>query len=318
MSAMSPHSKRERRRSSISGNVFRRAVAREDDLLARLVEVVERVEELFLRALLARDELDVVDQEQVDRAIARAELRRAVEANRVDELVGEALRREIDDGQAREELGGLVADGVQQVRLAEPDAAVDEQRVVGARRQLGHGLRRRPARTGSTIRRRRCRTCSAGSALRRSAAPRGTGSVPPAVASGDEFRGQRIVDDDRDARMPADALRGGRLEHVEMVLDQPVPREPVGRRDREVVALERRAAGRGAARSRERRPGSLRAEASKRRVHRPVNTGAAPSYAQTYPQLWIAWAPCAAGDIRAGYRARIGKTPLRSVKWRAQ
>ena len=51
-------------------DVLGRAVAGDDDLLARLVEVVERVEELLLRALLARDELDVVDQQEVDRAIA--------------------------------------------------------------------------------------------------------------------------------------------------------------------------------------------------------------------------------------------------------
>ena len=51
-------------------DLLRRAVGGEDDLLARLVEVVEGVEELLLGALLARDELDVVDQEHVDRAVA--------------------------------------------------------------------------------------------------------------------------------------------------------------------------------------------------------------------------------------------------------
>ena len=140
MSAISPHSKRERRRSSISGMSLGERVARDDDLLARLVEVVEGVEELLLRPLLARDELDVVDQEQIDRAVARAELRGAVVADRVDELVGEALGGEVRDGHAREEAHALMPDRVQQVRLAESDAAVDEQRVVRARRQLGHGL----------------------------------------------------------------------------------------------------------------------------------------------------------------------------------
>ncbi len=37
-------------------------------------------------------------------------------------------------------LARLMPDGVQQVRLAEPDTAVDEERVVRARWQLGDGL----------------------------------------------------------------------------------------------------------------------------------------------------------------------------------
>src|SRR5207249_3827301 len=86
------------------GNVLRRRVARDDDLLARLVQVVERVEEFFLSPLLARDELDVVDQEQIDRAIARPELRGPIVADRVDELVGEALGREIRHRHAGDDL----------------------------------------------------------------------------------------------------------------------------------------------------------------------------------------------------------------------
>ena len=40
-------------------------VARDDDLLARLMKRVERVEKLFLRLRLAGEEMDVVDEEQV-------------------------------------------------------------------------------------------------------------------------------------------------------------------------------------------------------------------------------------------------------------
>jgi len=78
MSAISPHSNRERRRSSISGMSFGGESLDADDLLARLVERVEGVEELLLRALLARDELDVVDQEEIDVPVSAPELRRAV------------------------------------------------------------------------------------------------------------------------------------------------------------------------------------------------------------------------------------------------
>ena len=47
---------------------------RDHDLLAVLVQRVERVEELFLRPLFAGDELDVVDQQHVDAPVAVAEL----------------------------------------------------------------------------------------------------------------------------------------------------------------------------------------------------------------------------------------------------
>ena len=94
------------------GNVLRRAVARHDDLLARLVQIVERVEEFLLCPLFARDELDVIDEQEVDGAIAGAELGSAVVADGVDELVGEALRGQVHDGHAREEPEGLVPDGV--------------------------------------------------------------------------------------------------------------------------------------------------------------------------------------------------------------
>ena len=51
-----------------------RTVAADDDLLLRVVKRVERVEELVLCAFLARHELNVVDQQHVDAAIARAEI----------------------------------------------------------------------------------------------------------------------------------------------------------------------------------------------------------------------------------------------------
>ena len=78
MSAMSPHSKRETRRSSRLGISFGgRSLVTTICLLA-VVERVEGVEELLLRALLAGEKLDVVDQEQVDVAIALLERRASI------------------------------------------------------------------------------------------------------------------------------------------------------------------------------------------------------------------------------------------------
>jgi hypothetical protein len=122
------------------GNLFRRAVARDDDLPVRLVEVVERVKELLLGALLARDELDVVDQQEIDGAIPVPEVGRLVVADGADQLVGELLGREVLDTELRVGASDLMADGVEEVRLAETDAAVDEER--GPRRRGRRGCPR--------------------------------------------------------------------------------------------------------------------------------------------------------------------------------
>src|SRR6266545_449651 len=101
------------------------------------------MEELLLRALLARDELDVVDEKQVDRPILGAELGRAVVPDGIDQVVGESLRGEVHEAEMRVELGDVMTDRVQQMRLAEADTTVDEERVVCARGQLGDRLARR-------------------------------------------------------------------------------------------------------------------------------------------------------------------------------
>ena len=118
---------------------LRRPVRGQDDLLAVLVDRVERVEELFLRPLLVGDELDVVDEQEVDPPVAGAELVDLALLDRGDELVGELLGRGVDDALARELGDDLVADGVHQVGLAEAHAAVQEERVVGVARALRHG-----------------------------------------------------------------------------------------------------------------------------------------------------------------------------------
>ena len=71
----------------------RRAVGGEDDLAAALIEGVEGVEELFFGVLFALEELDVVDEQDVEVAVAVLEGFAALRPQRVDELVGEATRR---------------------------------------------------------------------------------------------------------------------------------------------------------------------------------------------------------------------------------
>ena len=118
---------------------LRRPIRAQDDLLAVLMDRIERMEELFLRPLLVRDELDVVDQQQVDPAIARAELVDLALLDARDEFVRELLGRRVHDALAREAGDDLVADRVHQVGLAQPDPAIQEQRVIGMTRTLRHG-----------------------------------------------------------------------------------------------------------------------------------------------------------------------------------
>ena len=120
--------------------LLRRPVAGDHDLLHRLVQRIEGVEELFLRALFLRQELDVVHQQHVHLPEFIAEAGHLVVAQRVDHLVGELLARHIADRRLRRPPLDLVADRLHQVRLAHPDAAIQEQRVVGLRGPLGHSL----------------------------------------------------------------------------------------------------------------------------------------------------------------------------------
>lgn len=73
---------------------------------------VEGVEELFLDTFLAFDELDVVDEENVDVAVAAFERDPAVIAQRVDEVVGEFFGGDVLDPHAREETLRIVPGGV--------------------------------------------------------------------------------------------------------------------------------------------------------------------------------------------------------------
>jgi len=56
-------------------HVFGRFIRGNDDLFFRAVESFKGVEELFLRAFLADDELDIVDQKDVDAPVFFTEFR---------------------------------------------------------------------------------------------------------------------------------------------------------------------------------------------------------------------------------------------------
>ena len=94
---------------------------------------------------LADDELHVVHHQDVDRAEQLLERHGVLVPDRPDELVHELFGREIDDLLLRLLGADVPGDGVHQVGLAEPDAAIEEQRVerhaVGLRHPQGRGVR---------------------------------------------------------------------------------------------------------------------------------------------------------------------------------
>ena len=107
--------------------IGRRTVGRDHDLAAGIDQRVQRVTELGLRRL-ALQELEIVDDEHVDAAQRFLEGERRLRLQRGDEAVHEFFRGEIEHLAL---VAGIAGPGhrLQQMRLAEPDAGMDVERV---------------------------------------------------------------------------------------------------------------------------------------------------------------------------------------------
>ena len=107
-----------------AGQLARATVRRDHDLPATVDQGVEGVKELLLGGLLAADELDVVDHQDVGRAEQLLEAHGVLEAQRLDELIHELLGGQVDHAAHGVLPADLPGDGVHQVGLAEADAAM--------------------------------------------------------------------------------------------------------------------------------------------------------------------------------------------------
>jgi hypothetical protein len=107
------------------GNSLRGTVAGDDDLAFGCVEAIEGVEELFLGAFLAGDELYVIHEKDIHLAVFGTEVIRGLVADGIDEVIGKGFRGHIED--AGVPTDREIADGVEQVGLAQADTAVDEE-----------------------------------------------------------------------------------------------------------------------------------------------------------------------------------------------
>jgi hypothetical protein len=90
------------------------------------------MEELFLGPLLAGEELDVVDQQRIERAVRLLEFRDRVVLQGPHHVADESFAVDVGDPSVGTSQTEHVANGVHEVRLAKADATIDEQRVIGA------------------------------------------------------------------------------------------------------------------------------------------------------------------------------------------
>ena len=120
------------------------AIAGEDDLLLSFQQRVEGVEEFLLAAVLAGEELDVVDHQRIDRAVRLLELVDGVVLQGTHHVTDESLAVHVGDPRARARCPDPVGNRMHEMGLAEADPAIEEQRVVGATRILGDLQCRRP------------------------------------------------------------------------------------------------------------------------------------------------------------------------------
>ena len=100
------------------------------------------MEELLFGLGLAGEELDVVDEKHVRVPVGLFEAIDRSRPERSDEVVGERLDGRVSDDRAAAEREHVVADGVEEVRLAEARRGVEEQRVVGLAGKLRDRQRR--------------------------------------------------------------------------------------------------------------------------------------------------------------------------------
>ena len=167
----------------------------------------------------------------------------------VDEVVHEGLGGDVEDLAARVVLGHVVPDGVEQVGLAEPGVAVDEEGVVGTAGRLRHGL---GGGVGQAVR--RCGDEGLEGELRveldgrrlpadlvlgpaRLALGPGSGGRPKTCSVGGLGRpaGLGLLDLEAAADRGPDLVGQGVLDHREVARLDPLPDEPVGDGEHELT-----------------------------------------------------------------------------------
>ena len=123
-----------------AANLRRLLVGCHYDLLVRVVQGVEGVEELLLQSALVAKVVHVVDQEHVNFAEAVPELGVALVLQGFDIVVQEFFAGDVFDDSFRAALHCVVCNSLHEMGFAQAGVAIDVQRIVYARRLGGrHG-----------------------------------------------------------------------------------------------------------------------------------------------------------------------------------
>src|SRR6476469_7965614 len=99
-------------------------------------ELVERMKKFLLRPLFTTEKLNIVDQKKVGLAITLPEFYQITVLDRVDELVNEQFTRDVDHLHVFPFRPDELADGLHEMGLAQTDAAVNKEGIIGTRRRL--------------------------------------------------------------------------------------------------------------------------------------------------------------------------------------
>jgi hypothetical protein len=108
------------------------------DLLAVAGKLLERVQKLFLHAGLAVQKTDVVNDQNVDIAEPGSKTRQRLVSQCVCKLVTETLSRHKDNLHFRIQLSNFAVNRFGQMRLPDPDAAMNIERAESFAGMAGH------------------------------------------------------------------------------------------------------------------------------------------------------------------------------------
>ena len=118
------------------GDQPRMLVGRQDDGRAFVDQSVERVKKLVLGGPFRRQEMNIIDDQPAGTSVTSTKAAQATGSHGIEEAIGKRLGGELSDVQVGVRLPKGMADAFQQVRLAQPDGTMDDQRVEGFARRL--------------------------------------------------------------------------------------------------------------------------------------------------------------------------------------
>ncbi len=115
------------------GDLLGIRVAGDHHLLMRFDQSIEQIEELLLRARLVAEELDIVDEQEIERPVVAFELVERLVLVGAHDVGHVGLGMDVADPGVGVGVQNVIADRLDEMGLAQTDAAIDEQWVIRGR-----------------------------------------------------------------------------------------------------------------------------------------------------------------------------------------